>query len=1286
MQECEFFDSAELDRLGWHFKPSRDRRAGLLYAHGWAQLLRECVTDCDRFVLGVFGTEASQVIICSAYFPHHDRDQCDLESAEMLGELEGQIRLLKQKYRQASFCLLADANVELPPLVQLEVAGQGYAATGTGTKSWRRTGSEGKAERERKDRRQILTDNLLTFMQTWGLLAANTFDRRRPTWEPWGQERNRSRTRSMRRVLDYVMVPMGWEVQECKIDFKYRCGGTHNRSRLADHALVMCTVRQPSPGRTDWTVERVHREPSLVGWRAQTYADEMIGRERVDLEFCGAVFAGCGSPPAVSTRPQDVTETAPVILKAFTQEDVDYSTTSAARPRAPSRPPELTRLEERIRSLQNGPEKKRLRAAANVWRRQYRRDLLEWAVPPTRRKIRHRIKHVVVDGWETEDRYILKEKLEEHVKGKVTSQRRREENGNLMEEIRRKAEEEIKGGQIIRSITMSICCAARARLRTRRATGPDRVPCEMLKLLPWCTVRHIQQIFDSLLRLAVQYPVRWRDILIAYMPKLKGITNLADARLLCLQNSITRWFSACVVILVELHVEESKLFHPLGLYGFRQGHSTSHITSSLTNMCMHGDKWGKRECLYVADMDIYQAFDNCTIQNVHKGLEHARVPAYLQHAFLDPLSHSTGCLYYDGLEIDNIQWDTCIRTGGPEGPLGFNLIIAAMWGDVIHNWDVQGMGYAVDFGTEHRSVVNHFIWADNVYLVSRSREELTRMVRDLTLPLYNFSMRWKPTSLKYMVCGAPAILDEDGNIPRSMDLKIPIFSDACDGRNVVQQIDELCYRRVVSMDVLGTQLHSEYNCSVHRDVSFRLDCARRAFYSQAGYFRSHCIPLKDKLRRYQDRVQSLALYGMETTTADSYTLSFLHSFEGKCLKMMISSRKGPTETEQAYQQRRYHVARERFLKAGYSSLVQRYLILHWNFAKDIACFAKGMIVEKVIDLKATERTWRDSRMACLCFGPYTDRTRTLMSETMRHFGNWSEASSYKRRCRGTESIGQRSWQYTLAEFFGDDWWIHFAGSQLGFMQYVTHLCTQSMLQCFQEVSTCGPVGLPAYLAPSEHGEIQVSTDDSPMAAEKLAKRIALHNMKATRWNLEAPGIPLEVVGDSLLVVSWATGRWRADNKSYADRISKIINTLDGLCSSYNIRPPAPGMDLIRHDFREWNTRADVLTHQAREGQISSSECSPYTHDYETEFYVAAAIRAGFDGGVSSEGCGCGCWIDIGLKPRYWDRRDPAQLIWKSVFERAWLISPTTTVTDTELSALECIVTALPQVVLWLSQT
>ena len=131
-----------------------------------------------------------------------------------------------------------------------------------------------------------------------------------------------------------------------------------------------------------------------------------------------------------------------------------------------------------------------------------------------------------------------------------------------MEEVRKEAEEEIMRGTIVRPITIGVRCAARARLRSGRATGPDRVPREMLKCLPWSTVRHIQQVFDSILRLSIEWPTAWREILIAYMPKMRDATNLSDARLLCMQNSMTPWFSACIVTLVEQHIDDNKLFPP----------------------------------------------------------------------------------------------------------------------------------------------------------------------------------------------------------------------------------------------------------------------------------------------------------------------------------------------------------------------------------------------------------------------------------------------------------------------------------------------------------------------------------------------------------------------------------------------------------------------------------------------------------------------------------------------------------------------------------------------------
>eukprot|EP00959_Pyramimonas_sp_CCMP1952_P400802 8398536-Pyramimonas_sp.AAC.1 len=62
-----------------------------------------------------------------------------------------------------------------------------------------------------------------------------------------------------------------------------------------------------------------------------------------------------------------------------------------------------------------------------------------------------------------------------------------------------------------------------------------------------------------------------------------------------------------------------------------------------------------------------------------------------------PCTYST--VYNDGIEVLEVRWDKCIRTGGPEGPLVFNLIVAAMWSSTVREWDVLGLGYRMEFVT-----------------------------------------------------------------------------------------------------------------------------------------------------------------------------------------------------------------------------------------------------------------------------------------------------------------------------------------------------------------------------------------------------------------------------------------------------------------------------------------------------------------------------------------------------------------------------------------------------------
>eukprot|EP00959_Pyramimonas_sp_CCMP1952_P212693 4450377-Pyramimonas_sp.AAC.1 len=78
-------------------------------------------------------------------------------------------------------------------------------------------------------------------------------------------------------------------------------------------------------------------------------------------------------------------------------------------------------------------------------------------------------------------------------------------------------------------------------------------------------------MFDEIFRLTRQFPQGWRQFLIAFMPKLPSLTSLTDSRYLCLQNSLSRWYSACVVILVEQFVNQAGLMGPLSIYGFQEG-------------------------------------------------------------------------------------------------------------------------------------------------------------------------------------------------------------------------------------------------------------------------------------------------------------------------------------------------------------------------------------------------------------------------------------------------------------------------------------------------------------------------------------------------------------------------------------------------------------------------------------------------------------------------------------------------------------------------------------------
>ncbi|CAK0904776.1 unnamed protein product [Prorocentrum cordatum] len=416
-------------------------------------------------------------------------------------------------------------------------------------------------------------------------------------------------------------------------------------------------------------------------------------------------------------------------------------------------------------------------------------------------------------------------------------------------------------------------------------------------------------------------------------------------------------------------------------------------------------------------------------------------------------------------------------------------------------------------------------------------------------------------------------------------------------------------------------------------------------------------------------LQSILLYAAEGCTVDSYSLSALHIFEGKCLAVMCRCVQKEEESYQEWNTRRYERARQKFHDAQYASIVQKILRVHWMRAIDVTDFAHKLLTNQEALGTNSTRAWRDSRFSCLAFGRLWDRTRMDSSEALRCWGKWKEASSLKRHRGGQESVGLRSWCHSLESFCGLSWWESFVGNFEHFMDFAAHVCPNSMLKYFQKKCRgLASSGVPVFLNTDVDRGVHIGQDreERPAYRERLSRRIALHNMRCTQWDLEAGGIPLDIQGDSLLVINWLCGKWKVLSQVYQRRVDILMNKLDGMQRMYSVGPPEAGRDFFSHSFREWNQRADLLTHQARQGQVYADFL--YLCDFESQCFTPCLIKAGFDGGVCSRGSACGVWMQIGLRNKnIFSRTD---ITFKDVYLAAWCLPPSATVTDTELSAAE----------------
>eukprot|EP00959_Pyramimonas_sp_CCMP1952_P196371 4105727-Pyramimonas_sp.AAC.1 len=97
---------------------------------------------------------------------------------------------------------------------------------------------------------------------------------------------------------------------------------------------------------------------------------------------------------------------------------------------------------------------------------------------------------------------------------------------------------------------------------------------------------------------------------------------------------------------------------------------------------------------------------------------------------------------------------------------------------------------------------------------------------------------------------------------------------------------------------------------------------------------------------------------------------------GFCLCKLFTCPRAPEKDVSTWSRSRYAEARRKFQDMGLASMVQRFLCVSWNLAKDMCEFIHVLDADISDEWRSADRTWRDVR-ACLCaYGVMWDRIRT----------------------------------------------------------------------------------------------------------------------------------------------------------------------------------------------------------------------------------------------------------------------------------------------------------------------
>lgn len=178
-------------------------------------------------------------------------------------------------------------------------------------------------------------------------------------------------------------------------------------------------------------------------------------------------------------------------------------------------------------------------------------------------------------------------------------------------------------------------------------------------------------------------------------------------------------------------------------------------------------------------------------------------------------------------------------------------------------WRSKGFGVKISV-----KVYTYFTWADNIYILANSCEQMQEMVLTLTTELERFGFRWKDGSTQYIT--------------------------TCSGQGYLELMKAdgtLKVECVTSLEALGTVLAVDGN--TWEAVEQRLAAASRKFWALSAILTNKCLSLAVRMQTFFKEVVPSATWGSGGWIWSKSLYSRLKSWETMHLRRILKAGRRP---------------------------------------------------------------------------------------------------------------------------------------------------------------------------------------------------------------------------------------------------------------------------------------------------------------------------------------------------------------------------------------------------------